>query len=73
MITKIYANDKRFKPIPFKKGLNVILADRQHDSDDKDSRNGIGKTTLISVLHFCLGSDLSRSILPVDEIDDWIL
>ncbi len=72
MITKIYANDKRFKPVYFKKGLNVILADRQHDSDEKDSRNGIGKTTLINIIHFCLGSDLSRSPLPVDEIEDWI-
>jgi|CXWL01.1.fsa_nt_gi uncharacterized protein YydD (DUF2326 family) len=72
MLTKIYANDKRFKSVSFKKGLNVILADRQQNSDDKDSRNGIGKTTLINVLHFCLGSDLSRKIFPIDEIKNWV-
>lgn len=60
MISRIYANDTRFKPVKFEKGLNVILADRKQDSDEKDSRNGIGKTTLINILHFCLGSDLSR-------------
>ncbi len=71
MITRIYSNDKRFKPVKFEKGLNVILADRKQDSDEKDSRNGIGKTTLINILHFCLGSDLSKKILPVDEIENW--
>lgn len=72
MIVKIYANDKRFRPITFEKGLNVILADRKLESDDKDSRNGIGKTTLINIIHFCLGSDLSRKVLPVDDITDWV-
>ena len=57
MIYKIYASDKRFKTIEFKKGLNVILADRKEESGKKDSRNGLGKTTLINILHFCFGSD----------------
>lgn len=72
MITRIYANDKRFKAVEFKKGLNVILADRQVESDDKDSRNGVGKTTLINVIHFGMGADLSKKTLPVDEIEDWV-
>lgn len=72
MIHRLYANDKRFKSVQFKKGLNIVLADRQNDSGEKDSRNGIGKTTLINVLHFCLGSDLKKDLLPVDEIAEWI-
>lgn len=72
MINRIYANDKKFKEVEFKRGLNVILADRQKESDDKDSRNGVGKTTLINVIHYCLGADLSKKNLPVDEIKDWI-
>lgn len=71
MINRIYANDKRFKAIELKEGLNVIVADRQKESDDKDSRNGVGKTTLINIIHYCLGADLNRKLLPVDEIDDW--
>lgn len=71
MIYKIYASDKRFKAVEFTKGLNVILADRKEESGKKDSRNGLGKTTLINVLHFCLGSDLKKDLLPVDEISDW--
>lgn len=72
MIRKLYANKNQFKSIEFHAGLNVILADRNNASGEKDSRNGIGKSTFISVLHFCLGSDLSRKMLPVDEIQDWV-
>lgn len=71
MIHRVYASDKRFKPVSFEKGLNIVIADRQNDSDKKDSRNGIGKTTLINILHFCLGADLKRDLLPVDEIANW--
>lgn len=71
MIYKIYASDKRFKAVEFRKGLNVILADRKEESGEKDSRNGLGKTTLINVLHFCFGSDLKKELLPINEISDW--
>lgn len=72
MIHCITANDKRFKKVEFEKGLNIILADRRIESDEKDSRNGLGKTTLINIIHFLLGSDLDEKILPIDAIKDWI-
>lgn len=72
MISRIYANDKRFKAVEFKRGLNVILADRRQESDEKDSRNGVGKTTLINIIHYCLGADLNKKVLPIEEIEDWI-
>ena len=40
--------------------MNVILADRADDSDETESTNGLGKTTLLRIIHFCLGSDLGR-------------
>lgn len=72
MIYSISANDKRFKSVKFKKGLNIILADRKQESKDKDSRNGLGKTTLINIIHFLLGAELEKNSLPVDKIQDWI-
>jgi len=71
MIYKIYASDPRFKTVEFQMGLNVILADKKQESGEKDSRNGLGKTTLINVMHFCFGADLNKKVLPVDEIKDW--
>lgn len=71
MIYKIWANDKRFKPVDFTTGLNVILAERTQDSGQKDTRNGAGKTTFLNVIHFCLGADLHRLSLPKDDLKDW--
>jgi uncharacterized protein YydD (DUF2326 family) len=71
MIQKIWANDRRFKPVEFAAGLNVILAERTLESGQKDTRNGAGKTTLLNVIHFCLGADLHRLSLPKDELQDW--
>lgn len=72
MIHKIWANDKRFKPVEFYSGLNIILAERTIDSGLKDTRNGAGKTTLLNIVHFCLGADISRLNLPKNELNDWI-
>ncbi len=71
MIHKIWANDKRFKPVEFSAGLNVILAERTLESGNKDTRNGAGKTTLLNIIHFCLGADLHRLSLPKDDLQDW--
>ena len=71
MIHKIWATDKRFKPVEFEAGLNVVLAERTQNSGDKDTRNGAGKTTLLNIVHFCLGADLHRIDLPKDEMEEW--
>jgi len=61
MILRVFANKSTFKPVEFSTGLNVVLADRTKESTKKDSRNGLGKSTLIEIIHFCLGADFSRS------------
>ena len=71
MIHKIWASDNRFKPVEFSSGLNIILAERDLNSSNKDTRNGAGKTTLLNIIHFCLGADLSRLKLPKDDLQDW--
>ncbi|WP_298627704.1 hypothetical protein [uncultured Legionella sp.] len=72
MIYKLYASDPRFKSVDFQSGVNVIIADRKEESSDKDSRNGLGKTTFINIMHFCLGADLNKKDLPIEKIEDWI-
>ena len=72
MIYQIYSNKKQFKPVKFEIGLNIIKADKKPDSGKKDSRNGLGKTTLINIIRFCLGSDLDKNLLPVNDIEDWV-
>ena len=62
MIHSINSDHTKFKKIEFHKGLNVVLADRTNRSSQKDSRNGLGKTTMINIIHFCLGAYLNPSL-----------
>jgi uncharacterized protein YydD (DUF2326 family) len=49
-----------FKTVNFREGLNLILADKSEVSTDKDTRNGVGKTLLIDIIHFCLGGSFEK-------------
>ena len=55
MIHSVTADRPSFKTVELKPGFNVILAERTKESTKKDSRNGLGKSTLIEIIHFCLG------------------
>ena len=60
MISSIRSNKASFKEIKLKPGFNVILADRTEEATKGDSRNGLGKTTLFEIIHFCLGSQARK-------------
>ena len=70
MIHSISADTPSFKTVTFKAGLNVVLATRTKKSDKKDSANGLGKSTLINILHFCLGGD-AVGALTHKTLDGW--
>ncbi|MBE9119358.1 DUF2326 domain-containing protein [Tychonema sp. LEGE 07199] len=61
MIHAVRCNHASFKAVEFRPGFNVVLADRTEESGSKDSRNGLGKSTLIEIIHFCLGATLPRA------------
>ena len=72
MIHSLTANYPSFKALTFTTGLNLILADRTVESTDRDTRNGLGKTTLIDILHFCLGSRVVQNrALFVEPLHGW--
>ena len=72
MIKAVRCDKKSFKNVNFEKGFNVVLAQRTKESTEKDSRNGTGKTSLIEIIHFCLGSTITpRNTLRVKELEDW--
>jgi len=60
MIIKVWSDLPTFQTVQFEAGMNLVLANRTKDSDETDSTNGLGKTTLLRIIHFCLGSDLSK-------------
>lgn len=58
-LVKLYSNKDTFHDITFKDGLNVIMGKPQKKDtrDKKSTTNGIGKSLLIKIIDFCLGSD----------------
>ncbi len=70
MIHSVAADRPSFKTVEFKPGFNVVLAERTKESTKKDSRNGLGKSTLIEIIHFCLGSSKGES-LSKREVNGW--
>ncbi|MEH2359208.1 AAA family ATPase [Nostoc sp.] len=58
MIHAVRCNHASFKTVEFRPGFNVVLADRTEESGRRDSRNGLGKSTLIEIIHFCLGGTI---------------
>src|SRR5438874_7446498 len=64
MLRQLSASDPRFKTIDFRPGLNVLVADTTGASSDTDSRNSAGKSSMIELLHFLLGSSGDTNSLP---------
>lgn len=69
MIHAIKCDKPSFKTVEFGPGFNVILAERKEGSTEKDSRNGLGKSTLIEIIHFCLGGNKGET-LSKKELED---
>ncbi|MBP2036247.1 DUF2326 domain-containing protein [Streptomyces avidinii] len=66
------ANKESFREVEFTDGLNLIIAERSEASTDRDSRNGVGKSTLVEIIHFCLGSSVTqKNIIHQLRDDDW--
>jgi uncharacterized protein YydD (DUF2326 family) len=63
VIISISSSLATFKTITFRQGLNVLVADTGPTSGDKQTRNSAGKTSLIEIVHFLLGSRCDRDSL----------
>jgi hypothetical protein len=61
MIKSITSTIPTFKALTFGKGLNILLADLTEKSTDKQTRNSAGKTSMIEIMHFLMGSDADKA------------
>lgn len=72
MIHELRSSDQRFKSLRFHPGLNIILADRHEQATDTDTRNGVGKSSFVLLLHFLLGANAGKnSLFSSDALRAW--
>lgn len=72
ILHRLTANHDSFRPIEFKEGLNIVLAEKAESSGKKDTRNGVGKSTLVEILLFCLGGQATKGRgIVQDALQSW--
>lgn len=70
-LLSLSANKTSFHPITFKNGVNIIVG-RQvapHSQNDGNTYNGVGKSLVIHLIHFCLGSNAIETFST--KLPDW--
>lgn len=70
-INRVYSNEKSFKKVNFDVPFSAVVAEASSESGDKDSRNGLGKTLLVKIINYCLGSSMPDD-LKADELKEWV-
>lgn len=63
MIRSLHSDLPRFKGLQFRPGLNVLLAEKTPGASNRQTRNGAGKTSLVELIHFCLGAKVDKASL----------
>lgn len=64
MIRRLYSNElSSFKDLSFGPGLNILLAEKSQGASDKQTRNRAGKSSMVQLVHFLLGSSTRKDSL----------
>jgi len=73
-LISLSANKDSFKTVHFKNetGINLIVSSQKHPkkSDKGDTTNGVGKSLLIAIIHFCLGSSSKKEFQK--QLNGWV-
>lgn len=72
MIHRFGSDLASFKALAFRPGLNILLADKSEGANDRQSRNGAGKTSFVELVHFLFGADVRKeSIFRSEPLTEW--
>ncbi len=68
MIRRVYSTLSSFKTLALKPGLNLLVAKKEAGASDKQTRNRAGKTSLVEIVHFLMGSEAGKDSLFRSEV-----
>lgn len=71
-LISLTANQSSFKPVYFNKSGITLIVGKQKNPEDHDANrtyNGVGKSLVIALVHFCLGSGVNNSL--EEAIPEW--
>jgi uncharacterized protein YydD (DUF2326 family) len=72
MLHQLAADDPRFRTIKFRPGLNILVAQSTEHSAATDSRNGLGKSSMVELLHFLLGGQAKPTdLVRCEALRNW--
>jgi len=73
-LIKVYSNKSSFKTVKFNEtGLNFIVAKQKDpkNTDKSKTYNGVGKSLLVDIIHFCLGASKKSYKSFCKKLPDW--
>lgn len=72
MIHRLYSDLRSFKELRFSEGLNILLAEKSEGATERHTRNRAGKSSMVELVHFLLGSDAPKdSLFRTPELADY--
>ena len=69
-LIELSANKPSFQTVKFKDGLNFIIGGKSNEQkNNKSTYNGVGKSLMVRIIHFCLGCSKIKSF--ENSLNDW--
>jgi uncharacterized protein YydD (DUF2326 family) len=74
LLLKVYSNQPSFWTVKFNKtGLSFIVAKQKHPGSSEQGKtyNGVGKSLLVRIVHFCLGASAEDYKTFCEKLPEW--
>ena len=73
-LLKVYSNQAGFKTVEFNRnGLSFVVAKQKNPGSSERGKtyNGVGKSLLVRIIHFCLGADVKNYDTFCNNLPGW--